>query len=66
MSRLSDAIAVIEEKLGDSRLYDQSCEARAEHLPASQEQAAVRAGTGEAEMARMEIQESLEATDTGI
>ena len=59
MSRLSDAIAVIEEKLGDSGLYDQS--RKAELNTCLQEQAQFKAELEEAEMAWMEIQENLEA-----
>ena len=58
MSRLSDAIAVIEEKLGDSGLYDQS--RKAELNTCLQEQAQFKAELEEAEMAWMEIQENLE------
>ena len=59
MSRLSDAIAVIEEKLSDSGLYDQS--RKAELNTCLQEQAQFKAELEEAEMAWMEIQENLEA-----
>ena len=59
MSRLSDAIAAVEEKLGDSGLYDQS--RKAELNTCLQEQAQFKAELEEAEMAWMDIQENLEA-----
>ncbi|RUT64680.1 ABC transporter ATP-binding protein (plasmid) [Morganella morganii] len=59
MSRLSDAIAAIEEQLGDSGLYDQS--RKAELNTCLQEQAQFKTELEEAEMAWMEIQENLEA-----
>ncbi|MET4889252.1 ABC transporter ATP-binding protein [Morganella morganii] len=59
MSRLSDAIAAVEEKLGDSGLYDRS--RKAELNTCLQEQAQFKAELEEAEMAWMDIQENLEA-----
>ncbi|OBU03071.1 ABC transporter ATP-binding protein [Morganella psychrotolerans] len=59
MSRLSDAIATVEEKLGDSGLYDQA--RKAELTTCLQEQVQLKAELEETEMAWMEIQETLEA-----
>ncbi|MEG0280821.1 MAG: ABC transporter ATP-binding protein [Morganella sp. (in: enterobacteria)] len=59
MSRLSDAIAAVEEKLGDSGLYDQA--RKAELTTCLQEQVQLKAELEETEMAWMEIQETLEA-----
>ena len=59
MSRLSDAIAAVEEKLSDSGLYDQA--RKAELTNCLQEQVQLKAELEETEMAWMEIQESLEA-----
>ena len=59
MSRLSDAIAAVEEKLGDSGLYDQA--RKAELTNCLQEQVQLKAELEETEMAWMEIQENLEA-----
>ncbi|WP_413495213.1 ABC transporter ATP-binding protein [Morganella psychrotolerans] len=59
MSRLSDAIAAVEEKLSDSGLYDQA--RKAELTTCLQEQAQLKAELEETEMAWMEIQENLEA-----
>ena len=59
MSRLSDAIAAVEEKLGDSGLYDQA--RKAELTTCLQEQMQLKAELEETEMAWMEIQENLEA-----
>ncbi|OBU03530.1 ABC transporter ATP-binding protein [Morganella psychrotolerans] len=59
MSRLSDAIAAVEEKLSDSGLYDQA--RKAELTTCLQEQMQLKAELEETEMAWMEIQENLEA-----